>query len=157
MTKSISYDDAVLALAESAARKGHANSRFIAETTIWLEACGYAGLQELSQALADPRQEFVLARSVLGLDLRNISCALIGDQVLADAVKNGRVYLRNVRHGLFLLAGSVQHNIGIGCPVDPAFALGGQRSKNPYKEKLEIARRDGLQLNDQLWRSIMES
>lgn len=153
----ISYDDAVQKLELQLAGKNYSNATFMAETAIWLEACGYAGLQELSQALADAPQEFKLSRTVLGLDLRNISCAIIGDQVLADVVKNGRVYLRNVRHGLFLLAGSVHHNFGIGCPIDPAFALGGQRGKNPYKEKMELAKRDGLQLDEGLWLALMEN
>ena len=150
------YDEAEGKLAAKLANKKYTNATFMAEAAIWLEACGYAGLQELSQALADAPQEFKLARTVLGLDLRNISCALIGDQVVYDVLKNGRVYLRNVRHGLFLLAGSVQHNFGIGCPIDPAFALGGQRGKNPYREKLEAAAQDGLQLDDSLWQKLME-
>lgn len=153
----ISYEAAVENLAGQLVRKNYAHPTFMAETAVWLEACGYPGLKELEQALADPVQEFKLARTVLGLDLRNISCALIGEQVLADVLKNGRVYLRNVRHGLFLLAGSVQHNFGIGCPIDPAFALGGQRGKNPYREKLEIAKRDGLQLDDHIWQKMMET
>ena len=153
----IAYHDAVHMLETRLAAKGHNNASFMAESAIWLEACGYPGLKELDQALADPVQEFKLARTVLGLDLRNISCALIGDQIVADVRKNGRVYLRNVRHGLFLLAGSVQHNFGIGCPIDPAFALGGQRGKNPYREKLELAERDGLNLDDPLWQKLMEA
>ncbi len=153
----ISYDDAVQKLTQSLTHKNNANAAYMAETAIWLEACDYAGLQELSQALSDvPPQKFKLTRTVLGLDLQNISCALIGDQVVADVLKNGRVYLRNVRHGLFLLAGSVQHNFGIGCPIDPAFALGGQRGKNPYREKLELANRDGLRLDDSLWQTLVE-
>ena len=153
----IAYADAVHKLETKLAAQSHGNASFMAQSAIWLEASGYPGLKELDQALADPVQEFKLARTVLGLDLRNISCALIGDQVVADVRKNGRVYLRNVRHGLFLLAGSVQHNFGIGCPIDPAFALGGQRGKNPYREKLELAERDGLNLDDPLWQKLMEA
>ena len=152
----IAYDDAVQKLTDRLVQKNYSNAAFMSETAIWLEACGYAGLQELSQALSDAPQEFKLARTVLGLDLQNISCALIGDQIVSDVLKNGRVYLRNVRHGLFLLAGSVQYNFGIGCPIDPAFALGGQRGKNPYREKLELAKRDGLELDDHHWQTVME-
>ncbi len=152
----IAYDTAVQKLTDQLVQQNYSNATFMAETAIWLEACGYAGLQELSQALTDAPQEFKLARTVLGLDLRNISCVLIGDQVVYDVLKNGRVYLRNVRHGLFLLASSVQHNFGIGCPIDPAFALGGQRGKNPYREKLEMAKRDGVQLENSLWQKLME-
>jgi hypothetical protein len=53
-----------------------------------------------------------------------------------------------------LLPLSVEANFGIGCPVDPAFALGGERSKNPYIEKLEIATRDGVNVDDDLWRAL---
>ena len=156
MIVDISYDDAMRLLGDRLADKGYMNAQFMARSTVWLQACGYAGLGELAQALADDPQEFLLKRSVLGLDLHNISCALIGDQVLDDVLANGRVYLQNVRHGLFLLAGSVQHGIGIGCPVDPAFALGGERSKNPYEEKLSVAKRDGLQFDVTLWQSVTE-
>jgi hypothetical protein len=67
------------------------------------------------------------------------------------------VFLRNVRHGLYLLPLAVEANIGIGCPIDPAFALGGERSKNPYGEKLEIAARDGVTIDDELWRAVEAS
>ena len=67
---------------------------------------------------------------------------------------HGRVFLRNVRHGLYLLPLAVGANIGIGCPVDPSFALGGERSKNPYAEKLEIAARDGIAVDDALWHAL---
>ncbi len=40
---------------------------------------------------------------------------------------------------LYLVPMSVRGGYGIGCPVDPNFALGGERLKNPYPEK--IARR----------------
>lgn len=153
----LAYTEAIEILSQRLAARGHGDAAFMAETTIWLEACGYAGLHDLHQALADPVKEFVLARTALGIDLRNISCAIIGQQVLADAAKNGRVYLRNVRHGLFLLAGSVKLNIGIGCPIDTTFALGGQRGKNPYTDKLELARRDGVHLDDELWQALMET
>lgn len=152
----IAYDTAVQKLTDQLVQQNYSNATFMAETAIWLEACGYAGLQELSQTLTDAPQEFKLARTVLGLDLQNISCVLIGDKVVYDVLKNGRVYVRNVRHGLFLLAGSVQHNFGIGCPIDPAFALGGQRGKNPYKEKIELAHRDGVELDEELWLALME-
>ena len=65
--------------------------------------------------------------------------------------QNGRAFLRNVRHGLYLLPFSVRANIGIGCPIDPAFALGGLRAKNPYGEKLEAAAAAGLAIDDALW------
>ena len=64
------------------------------------------------------------------------------------------MFLRNVRHGLYLLPLSVEANFGIGCPVDPAFALGGERHKNPYAEKLDIAAREGVIVDDDLWRAL---
>jgi hypothetical protein len=62
-----------------------------------------------------------------------------------------------VRHGLYLLPGSVLGNYGIGCPVDPAFALGGERHKNPYAEKRAAAARDGLDIDDALWLALKGS
>jgi hypothetical protein len=53
-----------------------------------------------------------------------------------------------------LLPLAVEANIGIGCPVDPAFALGGERHKNPYSEKLELAVRDGVTVDNELWRAL---
>jgi hypothetical protein len=64
---------------------------------------------------------------------------------------HGRLFLRNVRHGLYLVPYSVKANIGIGCPVDPAFALGGERTKNPYEEKLAAAHRAGIAVADPFW------
>ncbi|MBL8907810.1 MAG: hypothetical protein JNM20_14150, partial [Rhizobiales bacterium] len=46
---------------------------------------------------------------------------------------------------------TVRANIGIGCPVDPAFALGGERTKNPYAEKLATAYAQGLSVDDTVW------
>ena len=152
----LAYTEAIESLSQRLAARGHGDAAFMAESTILLEACGYAGLYDLHQALADPVKEFVLARTALGIDLRNISCAIIGQQVLADAAKNGRVYLRNVRHGLFLLAGSVKLNIGIGCPIDPGFAVGGERHKNPYAEKLALAEANGLEIVDADWNAFRE-
>ena len=87
----------------------------------------------------------------MGLDLQNVSCVFLGPSVTGYVGSHGRIFLRNVRHGLYLLPLSVEANIGIGCPIDPAFALGGARSKNPYTEKLEIAARDGVTVDDALW------
>jgi hypothetical protein len=64
--------------------------------------------------------------------------------------QGGRLFLRNVRHGLYLLPFSVRANIGIGCPVDPAFAMGGERTKNPYEEKLALARQEGIAVPEPL-------
>ena len=90
----------------------------------------------------------------MGLDLQNVSCVFLGPAIAAHVAKHGRVFLRNVRHGLYLVPLAVEANIGIGCPVDPAFALGGERHKNPYSEKLELAARDGVAVDDDLWRAV---
>jgi hypothetical protein len=58
---------------------------------------------------------------------------------MAEVKANGRAFLRNVRHGLFMLPFAVRENMGLGCPVDPSFAVGGERHKNPYAEKLALA------------------
>jgi hypothetical protein len=105
----------------------------------WLEACGYPGLKLLREALSEPVATWQAKRDALGLDLANVSCVWIGEAVVAEVLDNGRAFLRNVRHGLYLLPYSVESRLAIGCPVDPAFALGGVREKDPYAEKLAAA------------------
>jgi hypothetical protein len=73
---------------------------------------------------------------------------------MREVTSNGRVFLRNVRHGLFLLPFAVRANIGLGCPVDPSFAIGGERLKNPYAEKLAEAEAKGLEIGDAAWSLI---
>lgn len=119
----------------------------------WLQACGYPGLELMFDALdttlpqdRDPQ----LTPDTLGLDLHNISCVFLGPRLDRMVREQGRLFLRNVRHGLYLLPFSVRANIGIGCPVDPAFALGGERTKNPYEEKLALARQVGIAVPESL-------
>mgnify|MGYP000476358415 CR=1 FL=1 len=45
------------------------------------------------------------------------------------------------RDGYFFLRGA----------VDPAFAVGGERHKNPYSEKLDLAAAEGLEIDDGLF------
>ena len=125
-----------------------------ARNCAWLEGCGYPGLKLLQEALGDEQRELVLTPDAMGLDLQNVSCVFLGPAVNQYVKANGRVFLRNVRHGLYLLPLSVAANIGIGCPVDPAFALGGERHKNPYAEKVDIAAREGVIVDDDLWRAL---
>ena len=129
--------------------KGHAAiADETAKAAAWLEAVGYPGLKLLAEALSDPVTSLDLKRDVLGIDLDNVSCVFIGAAVANEVENNGRAYLRNVRHGLYLVPRSVEQNYGIGCPVDPAFALGGERSKNPYAEKLAAAAIAGVAVDD---------
>jgi hypothetical protein len=125
-----------------------------ARNCAWLEACGYPGLKLLLEAKGDERRSVNLVPDAMGLDLQNVSCVFLGPAIAAQVAKHGRMFLRNVRHGLYLVPLAVEANIGIGCPVDPAFALGGERHKNPYSEKLEIAARDGVAVDDDLWRAV---
>jgi hypothetical protein len=123
----------------------------------WLEACGYPGLRMLAEALDEtPRDErrpsFIV--DVIGIDLRNMSCAFMAPTVVDLAVAQNRLYLRNVRHGLYLLPFAVRVGIGIGCPVDPAFAIGGEREKNPYAEKLAFAAQMGITVDDATWAKV---
>jgi hypothetical protein len=120
----------------------------------WLHGAGYNGLKYLAEALDDDTKTLALALDALGLDLKSISCVFISDDVERIRAAQARVFLRNVRHGLYLLPNSVIENYGIGCPVDPGFALGGERTKNPYVEKLEVATRDGVEVDDVLWHSL---
>jgi hypothetical protein len=125
-----------------------------ARNCAWLEACGYPGIRLLLEARADERRALALMPDAMGLDLHNVSCVFLGPGIAAHVAEHGRAFLRNVRHGLYLLPLAVEANIGIGCPVDPAFALGGERHKNPYSEKLELAARDGVTVDNELWRAL---
>ena len=118
--------------------------------TAWLEACGYPGLAMLFEALAETPAE---ARKpgfridTLGADLANVSCLFNAARIVSTAQNRGRLFLRNVRHGLFLVPFAVRADIAIGCPVDPSFALGGERTKNPYTEKIAAAEKNGVSVN----------
>jgi hypothetical protein len=123
----------------------------------WLQACGYPGLELMFEALyTTPPQARnpQLMPDSLGLDLHNISCVFLGPRLDRMVRQHGRIFLRNVRHGLYLLPFSVRANIGIGCPVDPAFALGGERTKNPYEEKLALAQEAGIAVQEALWQRL---
>ncbi len=126
----------------------------IAWATIWLEACGYSGVKLLGEALKDERRTLDLTRDALGIDLQQVSCAFLAPAIMRDVAANGRAFLRNVRHGLYMLPFTVRAKIGLGCPVDPAFAVGGERHKNPYTEKLDLAAAEGLEIDDALWSAI---
>ena len=117
----------------------------------WLEACGYPGLTLLAEALADPVRDFDPRRDATGLDLRQVSCVFLAPKIMAEVARGGRLFLRNVRHGLYLLPFTVRAGLGIGCPVDPAFAVGGERTKNPYAEKLALAEANGITVDEALW------
>ena len=130
------------------------DARDIAWAAAWLEACGYTGVKYLSEALADDRKSLSLVRDALGIDLHNISCAFLAPSIMREVSANGRTFLRNVRHGLYLLPFTVKAGSGIGCPIDPAFAVGGERHKNPYAEKLALAQVNGIEVDDILWRTV---
>jgi hypothetical protein len=123
----------------------------------WLEACGYPGLRMLGEALdGTPREERrpSFALDAIGIDLRKVSCVFLAPTLVDLAKAQGRVFLRNVRHGLYLLPFAVRADIGIGCPVDPAFAIGGEREKNPYEEKLALAAQAGIAVDDAAWAKV---
>lgn len=127
------------------------------EACAWLEACDYPGLKLLFEALDTTPPEArhpALEPDSLGLDLQDISCVFLAPRLSAMVQERGRLFLRNVRHGLYLVPFSIKANIGIGCPVDPAFALGGERTKNPYEEKLAAARQTGIALSEPLWQRL---
>jgi hypothetical protein len=109
----------------------------------WLEGVNYPGLKLLAEAVSDQQSSTQLEPDALGLDLQQVSCIFLADDIQRLTKEKGRLFLRNVRHGLYLVPDSVRSNYAIGCPIDPAFPLGGERNKNPYAEKLEAASRDG--------------
>ena len=146
---------AVEELVSALERRGLSGARDLAEKAIWLQACGYPGLGLLNEALQDEQRDTTLVRDALGLDLKNVSCVFLSAKLSDYVAKNGRVFLRNVRHGLFLLPDSVENHYGIGCPIDPSFALGGARTKDPYAEKLDIAARDGIEVDEAVWQSLI--
>ncbi len=147
--------DIVARAEKSLQAAGHAAcAEATARNCAWLEACGYPGLKILAEALADEVTSGQLEPDALGLDLKNISCVFIGGDVERLRTAHDRLFLRNVRHGLYLLPGSVRDNYGIGCPVDPGFALGGERHKNPYGEKYALAARDGVMVDAALWQHL---
>jgi hypothetical protein len=126
----------------------------------WLEACAYPGIAMLLEALdttPKDQRDPVLEPNVLGLDLRNISCIFLAPRITRMVEQKGRLFLRNVRHGLYLVPFSVRADVGIGCPVDPSFAFGGERSKNPYEEKLDLARQAGISVPEALWTRMSQA
>jgi hypothetical protein len=147
----ISVPDFTQRVAAQVAARGVTNSTMIAEACAYLEACGYPGLAVLREALADSQKELSVVKDILGVDLKNVSCVFLMSQLGQMVEKSGRIYLRNVRHGLYLLPDSVASNYGIGCPVDPSFHLGGERTKNPYAEKWEKAVAEGIAVDDAVW------
>ncbi len=120
----------------------------------WLEGVAYPGLKLLAEALVDQQQNAELEKDVLGIDLKNVSAVFLAARLNGLVRQHGRLFLRNVRHGLYLVPDSVRGNYGIGCPVDPAFPLGGERMKDPYAEKLEASARDGVEVDEGVWQSL---
>jgi hypothetical protein len=123
----------------------------------WLHGAGYNGLKYLVEALHDDVTHAALEPDAMGLDLKSISCVFLSKDIEALRATHGRLFLRNVRHGLYLLPASVLLNYGIGCPVDPAFALGGERTKNPYTEKMELAVANGVEVDDTVWKDLEQA
>lgn len=122
-----------------------------ANSCAWLQACGYPGIRLLLEASADTERKLDLVPDAMGLDLKNVSCVFIGRQVVAATAAAGRYFLRNVRHGLYLVPLTVEAGMAIGCPIDLNFGLGGQRRSNPYAELLQIAEAEGIEVDDEVW------
>lgn len=122
-----------------------------AESCAWLQACGYPGIRLLIEAAADAEHTLELVPDAMGLDLKHVSCVFIGPQVTAATSAAGRYFLRNVRHGLYLVPLTVEAGMAIGCPIDLNFGMGGQRRTDPYSELLQVAEADGIEVEDELW------
>jgi hypothetical protein len=123
----------------------------------WLQAAGYDGVKLLVEAMeTTPREErrpsLVFEYGIV--DLHNGSAVFSAPQVVDLAVAEGRVFFANVRHGLYALPFTVRAGVGIGCPVDPSFAIGGERKGDPYKERIAAAIEAGLDVPDEDWRAL---
>jgi hypothetical protein len=128
----------------------------VAARSAWLHGAGYNGVSLIVEALQDIVTTTEIEKDLMGLDLKNVSCVFIARDVEAQYAAHGRLFLRNVRHGLYLLPGSVAGHYGIGCPVDPSFALGGERLKNPYSEKIELATSNGVDIEESVWQALSD-
>jgi hypothetical protein len=120
----------------------------------WLQAAGYDGVKMLLEALdtTAPEQRRPSLKFEYGIiDLQNGSAVFAAPQVVDVAVSEGRVFFANVRHGLYALPFTVRQGIAIGCPVDPSFAIGGERRTDPYTEKVQAAMEAGLDVADADW------
>ena len=152
----VAYDDLAAAAAGVLARADLPDiAEACGEACAFLEACSYPGLALLFEALdttpSNGRHPDLQPDS-LGLDLGNVSCVFLAPRIARMVEERRRLFLRNVRHGLYLVPFSIKANIGIGCPVDPAFALGGERTRNPFEEKLALARQGGIAVAESLWK-----
>src|ERR1700675_1310942 len=78
-----------------------------ARNCAWLEGCSYPGLKLLLEALGDGQRDLILTPDAMGLDLKNVSCVFLGPAVNQYVKAHGRIFLRNVRHGFYLLPLSV--------------------------------------------------
>lgn len=125
----------------------------IAWACAWLESVGYPGLAMLAEALETTPENarYPALSPEYGLvDTQHVSCVFIAPQLSDLAVQHSRIVLLQARHGLYCLPFSVAGNFGIGCPVDPSFALGGPREKNPYLEKLAKSAETGVEVAEEV-------
>ena len=95
-------------LADRLEALGISDARDVAWACAWLEACGYPGIAMLAEALSGGARDRELARDALGFDLDNVSCAFLAPRIMRDVTSHGRVFLRNVRHGLYMLPFTVR-------------------------------------------------
>lgn len=119
----------------------------------WLESAGYPGLAMLAEALettpAGQRSPTLSAEYGL-VDTGGVSCAFLAPDLALMAKAHGRIVLMQARHGLYVLPFSVRDGMGIGCPVDPSFALGGTRERDPYAEKIAKAEETGIDVAEEV-------
>ena len=122
-----------------------------AKAAAFLESVGYPGLSLIDEALADRAQigqKQGLVPEYGLLDTKGISCLFLGPELDRLVKEQGRIVLMRVRHGLFLVPWSIWGNYAIGCPVDPSFALGGPRERNPYAEKIAKSAETGIEVDE---------
>jgi hypothetical protein len=96
------------------ARKGHAQvADFAAPACTFLEGVGYPGLKQLAEALSDSTTTAVLEKDLMGLDLQDVSCVFLGPEIERLTREHGRLFLRNVRHGLYLLPAALRETTAL--------------------------------------------
>lgn len=157
----VTFEDFQAAVTSALAKAGLA-APLAAESgwaAAWLQAAGYKALAMVLEALnagpAPAAGSPALTVSHGLVDGEGVSCVFLAPRLAALADGHGRIVLTNARDGLFVLPFTVRGDYGIGCPVDPSFAIGGERVKNPYAEKVTLGMAEGVEVDRGQWTELL--